>query len=57
MSPDGYRSEGTLSFSEVPNAGAKLFGSFLAFEKGTRCKSETIIRRYRSNGSSVVIRK
>ena len=40
MPPDGHRSEGTLSFSEVPYAGAKPFGSFLAFEKGTRCKSE-----------------
>jgi hypothetical protein len=26
------------------------FGSFLAFEKGTRCKSETASRRYRKNG-------
>ncbi|PWK39912.1 hypothetical protein C7534_11132 [Pseudomonas sp. OV226] len=50
MSPDGYRSEGTLSFSEVPYAGAKPFGSFLAFEKGIRCKSETIISHHRSNG-------
>ncbi len=33
-----------------PYAGAKPFGSFLAFEKGTRCKSETIRSRYRSNG-------
>ncbi len=41
MPPDGHRSEGTLSFSEVPYAGAKPFGYFLAFEKGTRCKSET----------------
>ncbi|WP_323162412.1 hypothetical protein, partial [Pseudomonas glycinae] len=30
--------------------GQKPFGSFLAFEKGTRCKSETIRSRYRSNG-------
>jgi hypothetical protein len=50
MPLDGHRSEGTLSFSEVPYAGAKPFGSFLAFEKGTRCKSETIFSRYRSNG-------
>ncbi|WP_238543211.1 hypothetical protein, partial [Pseudomonas sp. GM78] len=30
--------------------GAKPFGSFLAFEKGTRRKGETISGRYRSNG-------
>ncbi len=48
--PDGHRSEGTLSLSEVPYAGAKPFGSFLAFEKGTRCKSETASGNTRSNG-------
>ena len=50
MPPDGHRSEGTLSLSEVPYAGAKPFGSFLAFEKGTRCKSETASGNTRSNG-------
>jgi hypothetical protein len=50
MPPDGHRSEGTLSLSEVPYAGAKPFGSFLAFEKGTRCKSETASGSTRSNG-------
>ncbi len=50
MPPDGHRSEGTLSPSEVPYAGVKLFGSFLAFEKGTRCKSETASGNTRSNG-------
>jgi hypothetical protein len=34
----------------VPYAGAKPFGSFLAFEKGTRCKSETASGNTRSNG-------
>jgi 3,4-dihydroxy-9,10-secoandrosta-1,3,5(10)-triene-9,17-dione 4,5-dioxygenase len=36
--------------SEAPSGGAKPFGSFLAFAKGTRRKGETISRRYRSNG-------
>ncbi|OXR35230.1 hypothetical protein PSUM_04920 [Pseudomonas umsongensis] len=36
--------------SEAPSGGAKPFASFLVFEKGSRCKSETISRRYRSNG-------
>ena len=36
--------------SEAPSGGAKPFASFLAFEKGSRCKSETISGRYRSNG-------
>jgi hypothetical protein len=36
--------------SEAPSGGAKPFASFLAFEKGSRCKSETIGGRYRSNG-------
>jgi 3,4-dihydroxy-9,10-secoandrosta-1,3,5(10)-triene-9,17-dione 4,5-dioxygenase len=35
---------------EAPSGGAKPFGSFLAFEKGTRRKGETIGGRYRSNG-------
>jgi hypothetical protein len=56
MPPDGHRSEGTRSLSEAPYAGAKPFGSFLAFEKGTRCKSETIISRYRSNGYALAIK-
>jgi hypothetical protein len=30
--------------------GQEPFGSFLAFEKGTRRKGETIGGRYRSNG-------
>jgi hypothetical protein len=34
------RSEGMPSLGEAPNGGAKPFGSFLAFEKGTRCKSQ-----------------
>ena len=51
MPPDGHRSEGTLSLSEVPYAGAKPFGlPFRRLEKVTRCKSETASSRYRSNG-------
>ncbi|EJM69486.1 hypothetical protein PMI31_04664 [Pseudomonas sp. GM55] len=38
------------SLGEAPSGGAKPFGSFLAFEKGTRRKGETIGGRYRSNG-------
>ena len=38
------------SLGEAPNGGAKPFGSFLAFEKGTRRKGETISGRYRSDG-------
>ncbi len=38
------------SISEAPNGGAKPFGSFSAFGKGTRRKGETLSRRYRSNG-------
>jgi hypothetical protein len=45
------------SLSEAPNGGAKPFGSFLAFEKGTRCKSETISSRYRSNGYVLIQKK
>ena len=48
--PEQCRSEGMPSLGEAPNGGAKPFGSFLAFEKGTRCKSETASRRYRRNG-------
>ncbi|NWL18795.1 hypothetical protein DM828_05610 [Pseudomonas umsongensis] len=33
--------------SEAPSGGAKPFASFLAFEKGSRCKSETISGLYR----------
>ncbi|OXR35229.1 hypothetical protein PSUM_04915 [Pseudomonas umsongensis] len=36
--------------SEAPSGGAKPFASFLVFEKGSRCKSETTSGRYRSNG-------
>src|SRR3989344_408722 len=44
------RSEGMPSLSEAPSGGAKPFAYFLAFEKVSRCKSETIGGRYRSNG-------
>jgi hypothetical protein len=37
---------GMPSLSEAPNGGAKPFGSFLAFEKGTRRKGETASSRY-----------
>jgi hypothetical protein len=51
MPPDGRRSEGTLSLSEVPYAGAKPFGlPFRRLEKVTRRKGETLRSRYRSNG-------
>ena len=50
MPPDGHRSEGTRSLSEAPYVGAKPFGSVLAFEKGTRCKSETASGSTRTNG-------
>jgi hypothetical protein len=36
--------------SEAPSGGAQPFASFLAFEKGSRRKGETIGGRYRSNG-------
>jgi hypothetical protein len=53
MPPDGHRSEGTLSLSEVPYAGAKPFGlPFRRLEKVTRCKSETASGSTRSNGYS-----
>ena len=48
--PEQCRSEGMPSLSEAPNGGAKRFGSFWAFAKGTRCKSETASRHNRSNG-------
>ena len=35
-----------------PNVGAQTFGSFGAFAKGTRCKSETVSRSNRRNGYS-----
>ncbi len=51
MPPDGHRSEGTLSLSEVPYAGAKPFGlPFRRLEKVTRCKSETASGSTRKNG-------
>jgi hypothetical protein len=50
MPPDEYRSEGTPSLSEGPDAGAKTFGYFLSFEKVTRRKGETLSGRYRRNG-------
>jgi hypothetical protein len=50
MPPDECRSEGTPSLSEGPDAWGEPFGSFLAFEKGTRRKGETASRPYRSNG-------
>jgi len=53
MPPDGHRSEGTLSLSEVPYAGAKPFGlPFRRLEKVTRCKSETASGSTRRNGYS-----
>jgi hypothetical protein len=53
MPPDESWNEGTPSLGEVPNAGAQPFGYFLAFEKVTRCKSGTVIRRTRRNGYSL----
>jgi len=50
MPPDECRSEGTPSPSEGPDAWGEPFGSFLAFEKGTRRQGETLSGRYRSNG-------
>ena len=51
MPPDGHRSEGTLSLSEVPYAGAKPFGlPFRRLEKVTRRKGGTLISNTRSNG-------
>ncbi len=51
MPPDGHRSEGTLSLSEVPYAGAKTFWLlFWRLKKVTRRKGGTLRSRYRSNG-------
>ncbi|CAI8773992.1 hypothetical protein EMIT0P171_170071 [Pseudomonas sp. IT-P171] len=53
MSPDEYRSEGTPSLSEGPDARGEPFFAyfFLAFEKKvSRRKGETASRRYRRNG-------
>ena len=51
MPPDGHRSEGTLSLSEVPYAGAKPFGlPFRRLEKVTRRKGETASGSTRTNG-------
>ena len=50
MPPDECRSEGTPSLSEGPDAWGEPFGSFLAFEKGTRRNGETLSGRYRRNG-------
>ena len=53
MSPDEYRSEGTPSLSEGPDAWGEPFFAyfFLAFEKKvSRRKGETLSGRYRSNG-------
>ena len=56
MPPDGHRSEGTLSLSEVPYAGASLFGYFFLgrhsgrLEKVTRPKGGALISNTRSNG-------
>ncbi len=53
MSPDGYRSEGTPSLSEGPDARGERFFAyfFLALvKKVSRRKGETISCRYRSNG-------
>ena len=52
MPPDGHRSEGTLSLSEVPYAGAKPFAYFSASGKVSRCKSETASGSTRRNGYS-----
>jgi hypothetical protein len=40
---------GMPSHSEAPNGGAKALG-YLGLFQVTRCKSETNIGRYRSNG-------
>ena len=53
VSPDGYRSEGTPSPGEGPDARGEPFFAyfFLAFEKKvSRRKGETLSRRYRNNG-------
>ena len=51
MPPDGHRSEGTPSFSEVPYAwGEPFWVLFWRLKKVPRRKGETLSRRYRSNG-------
>ena len=52
MPPEGYRSEGTPSPSEGPNAwGERFLLTFLgACKKVSRRKGETLSGRYRSNG-------
>ncbi len=51
VSPDGYRSEGTPSLSEGPDAWGETFWFLLwRLTKGTRRKGETISGRYRRNG-------
>ncbi len=58
MPPDGYRSEGTPSLGEGPDArGERFFGYFFTgpalralVKKVTRRKGETASRRYRKNG-------
>jgi hypothetical protein len=51
VSPDGYRSEGTPSLSEGPDAWGETFWFLLwRLTKGTRRKGETASRRYRRNG-------
>ena len=51
MPPDGHRSEGTLSLSEVPYVrGQPFWLLFRRLEKVTRRKGGTLSSRYRSNG-------
>ena len=50
MPPDEYRSEGTPSLSEGPDARGETFGYFGAFAKVTRRKGGTVSGRYRRNG-------
>ncbi len=51
VSPDGYRSEGTPSLSEGPDAWGETFWFLLwRLTKGTRRKGETASCRYRRNG-------
>ena len=51
VSPDGYRSEGTPSLGEGPDAWGETFWFLLwRLTKGTRRKGETASRRYRRNG-------
>ncbi|QEN47281.1 hypothetical protein CLA18_12495 [Pseudomonas protegens] len=48
--PKQCRSEGTPSLGEAPDAGAGAFCLLLRSSKVSRCKSETISGRERSNG-------